>query len=127
MSVKNRNKHNSSEKNSSSNNQDDVAKKSPKSSNGVSSGPAPQGSGSGTSLKLIAALCYIVLVAVAGFAAIYLQQVLEEVHQISTKNKESAQKNAELTRQMEGVLQQVRNTSGKRSQGQTTDTILIRF
>lgn len=105
MTAKNR-KQNSSEKTSPSN-QDDVAKKSPKASNGVAGVSAPPGSGSGSSVKLIAALCYIILVAAAGFAAFYLQQVLEEVQDISTKNKESLKKNAELALKVENVVQQV--------------------
>lgn len=104
--AKNRNKSSSSEKNSIPSNQDDVAKKIPKTSNGVG-GSAPHGSGSESWVKLIAVLCYIILVAAAGIAAFYLQQVLEEVHEVTTKNEESIKKNAELTRNMENVLHQV--------------------
>ncbi|XP_062339330.1 cytoskeleton-associated protein 4 [Osmerus eperlanus] len=103
--TKNR-KPNTSEKNSAPYIQDDVAKKIQKTSNGVS-GSAPHGSGSESWVKVIAVVCYIVLVAAAGFAAFYLQQVLEEVHEVSTKNEESLKENAELTRKMENVLQQV--------------------
>lgn len=103
MTAKNR-KNNSSEKNASSS-PDDVAKKSMK-SNGVNV-TVPQGSGSGSWVTFVAALCYIVLVAAAGFAAFYLQQVLEEVNQINKNNEESVKKNAELTRKMENVVQQV--------------------
>ncbi|XP_024233177.1 cytoskeleton-associated protein 4-like [Oncorhynchus tshawytscha] len=106
MTARNRNKNNLSEKTASST-QDDVAKKSPKpSSNGS---PSIQGSGSGSWVKVIAALCYIALVAAAGFAAIYLQQVLKEVHQISSRNEETVRKNAEVAHKVENVLQQVDN------------------
>ena len=93
--------------------QDEAPKKAPKtsSSNGVSgvSGAPQGGSGSSSSscIKLLAAVCYIALITAAGIAAIYLQQVLEEVHQITAKSQESARENAELTRKTEGVLQQV--------------------
>ena len=109
--TKNR-KSNTSEKNSAPSIQDDVAKKIQKTSNGVS-GSAPLGSGSESWVKLTAVVCYIVLVAAAGFAAFYLQQVLEEVNEVSTKNEESLKKNAELTRKMENVLQQVGNAINK--------------
>lgn len=58
-------------------------------------------------MKLLAALCYISLVTGAGFASFYLQQVLEEVSQISNRHEESSQKNAELAQKVESVLQQV--------------------
>lgn len=106
MTARHRNKNNLSEKTASPT-QDDVAKKSPKpSSNGS---PSIQGSGSGSWVKVIAALCYIALVAAAGFAAIYLQQVLKEVHQISSRNEETVRKNAEVAHKVENVLQQVSN------------------
>lgn len=104
MTARHRNKNNLSEKTASPT-QDDVAKKSPKpSSNG-----SPSIQGSGSWVKVIAALCYIVLVAAAGFAAIYLQQVLKEVHQISSRNEETVRKNAEVAHKVENVLQQVSN------------------
>ncbi|XP_055793608.1 cytoskeleton-associated protein 4-like [Salvelinus fontinalis] len=109
MTARHRNKNNLSEKTASPT-QDDVAKKSPKpSSNGS---PSIQGSGSGSWVKVIAALCYIALVAAAGFAAIYLQQVLKEVHQISSRNEETVRKNAEVAHKVENVLQQVDNVRG---------------
>ncbi|XP_029598313.1 cytoskeleton-associated protein 4 [Salmo trutta] len=107
MTARHRNKNNLSEKTASPT-QDDVAKKSPKpSSNG-----SPSIQGSGSWVKVIAALCYIALVAAAGFAAIYLQQVLIEVHQISSRNEETVRKNAEVAHKVENVLQQVDNVRG---------------
>ncbi|CDQ79465.1 unnamed protein product [Oncorhynchus mykiss] len=109
MTARHRNKNNLSEKTASPT-QDDVAKKSPKpSSNGS---PSIQGSGSGSWVKVIAALCYIALVAAAGFAAIYLQQVLKEVHQISSRNEETVRENAEVAHKVENVLQRVDNVRG---------------
>ncbi|XP_010885706.1 cytoskeleton-associated protein 4 [Esox lucius] len=109
MTVKPRNKNNAGEKTASST-QDDMAKKSPKSSKEVS--PSNQQSGSGSLVKVIAALCYIALLAAAAFAAIYLQQVLEEIHQISTRNEVTVRTNEELAGKVENVLQQVDNMRG---------------
>ncbi|XP_064794963.1 cytoskeleton-associated protein 4-like [Oncorhynchus masou masou] len=104
MTARNRNKNNLSEKTASST-QDDVAKKSPKP--GSNGSPSIQGSGSW--VKVLAALCYIALVAAAGFAAIYLQQVLKEVHQISSRHEETVRENAEVAHKVENVLQRVDN------------------
>ncbi|KAI1888110.1 hypothetical protein AGOR_G00181670 [Albula goreensis] len=106
MPAKHRNKSNTSDKNPTSN-QDDVAKKIPKASKESDS----SGSGSGSWAKVLAALSYIALVAAAGFAAFYLQRVVEEVGQINSRTEESIQKNAELTKKMESVLQQVDSLS----------------
>lgn len=115
MTAKHRNKNNSTSNNEKNAPpppppQDDVAKKSQKAIK-VEPLPAPHpksSSGSGTCMKLLAALCYIALVAGAGFASFYLQQVLEEVSQISNRHEESLQKNAELAQKVDTVLQQVR-------------------
>ncbi|KAG5845966.1 hypothetical protein ANANG_G00144760 [Anguilla anguilla] len=101
MTAKHRNK-NASDKNSTSI-QDDVAKKITKASKSTDS----TASGSGTWTKALAALSYIALVAAAGFAAFYLQKVVEEVGQISSRTEATIQKNAELTKKMESALQQV--------------------
>ena len=101
MTAKNRNK-NASDKNSTPI-QDDVAKKITKASKGSDS----PGSGSGNWTKILAALSYIALVAAAGFAAFYLQKVVEEVGQISSRTEASIQKTAELTKKMESALLQV--------------------
>ncbi|XP_045928348.1 cytoskeleton-associated protein 4 [Micropterus dolomieu] len=104
MTAKHR--HKNSEKSASI--QDDAPKKSQKNaSNGVS-GPAPQGPRSGSCLGLVATtVFYIALLGAAGFAAFYLQQVVEEMHQASARHEESARKNAELSSKMESVAQQV--------------------
>lgn len=116
MTAKHRNKNNASANNNEKNapapqQQDDVAKKSQKATKAETLPvPAPHpksSSGSGTCMKLLAALCYISLVTGAGFASFYLQQVLEEVSQISNRHEESSQKNAELAQKVESVLQQV--------------------
>lgn len=126
MTAKHRNKNssnstanNNNEKNASPpQHQDDVAKKSQKASKAETPAPAAavvaaphpkpsSGSSSGGCVKLLAALCYIALVAGAGVASFYLQQVLEEVNQISSRHQESAQKNAELSQKLEAALQQV--------------------
>ncbi|KAM9334745.1 cytoskeleton-associated protein 4 [Symphorus nematophorus] len=109
MTAKNRHKNNSSEKSQAASSQDDASKKSQKSSasNGVS-GPAPQGPKSGSFLGLLAsAVFYIALIGAAGFAAFHLQQVVEEMRQMSAKNEESARQNAELGTKMDSVVQQV--------------------
>ena len=49
----------------------------------------------------------VALVAGGGFAAFYLQQALEEVHQIGAKNEETALEHAKLHGRMESVLEQV--------------------
>ncbi|XP_030295099.1 cytoskeleton-associated protein 4 [Sparus aurata] len=114
MTAKNRHKSSSGEKSPASS-QDD-AKKSPKisssssgsSSNGVS-GPAPQGPPrSGSCLALVAStLFYIALIGAVGFAAFYLQQVVEEMRTTSAGQEESARLSAELGSKMDSVVQQV--------------------
>lgn len=103
MTAKHRNK-NASDKNSTSV-QDDVAKKITKASKGSDS----PGTGSGNWAKVLAALSYVALVTAAGFAAFYLQKVVEEVGQISSRTEATIQKNAELTKKMESALLQVCN------------------
>lgn len=106
MTAKNRNKN--SEKSAASS-PEDVPKKSPKSSssNGVS-GPAPQGPPSGSCLGLFATIAfYIGLIGAVGFAAVYLQQVVEEVRQISVRHEQSARHDGELSVKMDSVVQQV--------------------
>ncbi|XP_044042584.1 cytoskeleton-associated protein 4 [Siniperca chuatsi] len=107
MTAKNRHKSSSSEKSAAAI-QDDASKKSQKStSNGVS-GPAPQGPRSGSCLGLLlTTVFYIALIGAAGFAAFYLQQVVEEIRQTTARHEESALQNAELSSKMESVVQQV--------------------
>lgn len=108
MTAKNRNKNNSSEKSAASS-PEDASKKSPKSSasNGVS-GPAPQGPRSGSCVGLVfTTVFYLALIGAAGFAAFYLQQVVEEIRATSAKHEESARQSAELSSKMESVVQQV--------------------
>ncbi len=111
MTAKNRHKNSSSEKSAASI-QEDASKKSQKStSNGVS-GPAPQGPRSGSCLGLlVTTLFYIALIGAAGFAAFYLQQVVEEIRQTNARQEESARQNAELSSKMESVVQQVKRKS----------------
>uniref|UniRef100_A0A3Q1BSI1 Cytoskeleton-associated protein 4 n=1 Tax=Amphiprion ocellaris TaxID=80972 RepID=A0A3Q1BSI1_AMPOC len=109
MTAKNRQKN--SEKSAASS-QEDAPKKNPKSSsssssNGVS-GPAAQGPRSGSCLGLlVTTVFYIALIGAAGFAAFYLQQVVEEIRQTNAKHEESAKQSAELSSKMESVFQQV--------------------
>ncbi|KAM4711804.1 cytoskeleton-associated protein 4 [Anableps anableps] len=107
MTTKNRPKN--SEK-SAAPSQDDAPKKSQKSggaTNGVS-GPGPQGPRSGSCLGLlVTTVFYIAMIGAAGFAAFYLQQVVEEVRQIHAKHEEGARRGAELGTKMENVVQQV--------------------
>ncbi|XP_035258120.1 myosin-9-like [Anguilla anguilla] len=99
MTAKQRNKNNIIDNNSHSN-QDDVAKK-------ASQGSEERGSVSGSWAKVLAVLCYIILVAAAGSAALYFQRVLEEMGQLSRRTEETMQKNAELASRLESVLHQV--------------------
>lgn len=107
MTTKNRPKN--SEK-SAAPGQDDASKKSQKSggaTNGVS-GPGPQGPRSGSCLGLLVnAVFYAAMIGAAGFAAFYLQQVVEEVRQIHAEYEENARRGAELGTKMENVLHQV--------------------
>ncbi|XP_041834119.1 cytoskeleton-associated protein 4 [Melanotaenia boesemani] len=106
MAAKNRQKN--SEKTAAPS-QEDASKRSQKSSstNGVS-GPAPQGPRSGSCLGLlITTVFYVALIGAAGFAAFYLQQVVEEIRQTNAKQEQSARQNAELGSKMESLLQQV--------------------
>lgn len=107
MTAKNRHKNSTSEK-STVPSQEDVPKKSQKtSSNGVTGSPA-QGSGSGSCLGFfVSAVFYVTLLGAAGFAAFYLQQVMEEIRQTSAKQEKSVQQNGELINKMQSVAQQV--------------------
>ncbi|KAF1372288.1 hypothetical protein PFLUV_G00263710 [Perca fluviatilis] len=111
MTAKNRHKNSSSEKSAASS-QDDASKKSQKSTSNGLSGPGPQGPRSGSCLGFVAtAVFYIALIGAAGFAAFYLQQVVEEMRQTNARHEESARQNAELSGKMESVVQQVESLS----------------
>ncbi|XP_023263989.1 cytoskeleton-associated protein 4-like [Seriola lalandi dorsalis] len=108
MTLKNRHKSSSSEKSPASS-QEDASKKSPKSTttNGVS-GSGAQGPRSRSCLGLVVTtVIYVALIGAAGFAAFYLQQVVEEIRQTNARHEESAQQSAELNSKMESVVQQV--------------------
>ncbi|XP_029317367.1 cytoskeleton-associated protein 4 [Cottoperca gobio] len=112
MAVKNRLKNSEKSEKSAASSQDDASKKSQKSSSNGVSGPGPQGSQSGSCLGLVATIVfYIALLGAAGFAAFYLQQVVEEIRQTSTRHEESARQNAELSGKMDSVVQQVESLS----------------
>lgn len=89
--------------------QDDAPKKSQRSSNNGVSGSAPQGSPrSGGCLGfLVTTVFYVALIGAAGFAAFYVQQVVEEIRRTNAKHVESARQSAELSGKMESVVQQV--------------------
>lgn len=107
MAAKNRNKNITSEK-SPATSQDDAPKKSQKSSNNGVTGSVAQGPRSGSCLGFfVSAVFYVTLIVAAGFAAFYLQQVMEEIRQTSAKNEKSAQQNADIVNKMESVTQQV--------------------
>ena len=99
MTAKQKNKNSIIDKNSHSN-QDDVARKEDQGS---------EARGSGSWAKVLAVLCYIVLVAAAGSVALYFQRVMDEMGQISRRTEASVHKNAELALRMDSVLQQVCN------------------
>uniref|UniRef100_A0A3Q1IZU5 Cytoskeleton associated protein 4 n=1 Tax=Anabas testudineus TaxID=64144 RepID=A0A3Q1IZU5_ANATE len=104
MTAKNRNKNSSSEKSAASS-QEDAAKKTPKSTsnNGVS-GSGSQGSRSGSCLGfVVSTVFYIAIIGAAGFAAFYLQQVVEEIRQASARHEESARQSAELSKSSLGI------------------------
>lgn len=107
MTAKNRHKNSTSEKSTVSS-QEDMPKKNQKaSSNGVTGSPA-QGAGSGSCLGFfVTAVFYVTLLGGAGFAAFYLQQVMEEIRQTSALHQKSAQQNEELISKMQSVAQQV--------------------
>ncbi|TNN63123.1 Cytoskeleton-associated protein 4 [Liparis tanakae] len=127
MTAKNRNKNISSEKSASAAAPpDDAPKKSPKSAaanaanaanGGGGGGPGPlqgsgSGSGSGSRLGLVAtALFYMALLGAAGFAALHVQRVVEELRETGAGHAESARRSAELSGQMESVVQQVESLS----------------
>uniref|UniRef100_A0A3B4Y8H0 Cytoskeleton-associated protein 4-like n=1 Tax=Seriola lalandi dorsalis TaxID=1841481 RepID=A0A3B4Y8H0_SERLL len=90
MTLKNRHKSSSSEKSPASS-QEDASKKSPKSTttNGVS-GSGAQGPRSRSCLGLVVTtVIYVALIGAAGFAAFYLQQVVEEIRQTNARHEES--------------------------------------
>uniref|UniRef100_A0A8C6UC46 Cytoskeleton-associated protein 4 n=1 Tax=Neogobius melanostomus TaxID=47308 RepID=A0A8C6UC46_9GOBI len=104
MTAKNRHKNSTSEK-STVPSQEDMPKKNQKtSSNGVSGSPAQGGSGSGSCLGFfVSALFYITLLGGVGFAAFYLQQVMEEIRQTNAKHEKSAKQNEELISKMQSM------------------------
>ncbi|KAM7378332.1 hypothetical protein PAMA_013298 [Pampus argenteus] len=104
MTARNRAKNDKSPSSS----QDDAPKKSQKSTGNGVSGPATQGSRSGSWLGFIlSGVFYIALIGAAGFAAFHLQQIVEEIRQTNARHEESAQRNAALGSKMESVVQQV--------------------
>lgn len=108
--AKTRNKNSTGEKSAVSH-QEDVGKKPQKSTgNNGASVPGSQGQGprSGSCLgSLVTAVFYVALMGAAGFAAFYLQQVVEEIRQTSGRHEESARQSAQLGTTMENVVQQV--------------------
>uniref|UniRef100_G3Q8L2 Cytoskeleton associated protein 4 n=1 Tax=Gasterosteus aculeatus aculeatus TaxID=481459 RepID=G3Q8L2_GASAC len=103
MTAKNRHKNSSSEKSAAAaaaaSSAEDAPKKSPRSTGNGVSGPGPQGSGSGSclSLGLVAtALFYVALLSAAGFAAFYMQRVVEEIQKSGARHEEAARQSAEL-------------------------------
>ncbi|XP_076015143.1 cytoskeleton-associated protein 4 [Genypterus blacodes] len=114
MTAKNRQKQNNSSEKTSPPSQEDAPKKSQKSasSNGMSGSVAQGPSHSRSCVGLIVSVvCYIAVVGAAGFAAFYLQQVVEEIRLSGAKQEESAQQSAELSTKMESVIQQVESLS----------------
>ncbi|XP_040029023.2 cytoskeleton-associated protein 4 [Gasterosteus aculeatus] len=114
MTAKNRHKNSSSEKSAAAaaaaSSAEDAPKKSPRSTGNGVSGPGPQGSGSGSclSLGLVAtALFYVALLSAAGFAAFYMQRVVEEIQKSGARHEEAARQSAELSGKVERVVQQV--------------------
>lgn len=106
MTAKNR--HRNSEKNSTSN-QDDASKKSQTgtSVSGVG-GPGPQGTRSRSCFGLVATtVFYIALMGSAGFAAFYLQKVVEEIRETTARQEESVRHNADMGTKLDSVVQQV--------------------
>lgn len=106
MTAKNR--HRNSEKSAASN-QDDASKKSQTGTNvsGVG-GPGPQGTRSKSCIGLVATtLFYIALIGSAGFAAFYLQKVVEEIRETTARQEESARHNEDVGTKLDSVVQQV--------------------
>ncbi|XP_072311207.1 cytoskeleton-associated protein 4 [Eucyclogobius newberryi] len=107
MTAKNRQKSGTAEKTAAPSQEDAPKKNQKTSSNGTSSSPS-QGSSSGSCLGFFAtAVFYVTLLGASGFAAFYLQQVMEEIRQTSFSHEKSAQQNAELLGKMQTVTQQV--------------------
>ncbi|XP_034434668.1 cytoskeleton-associated protein 4 isoform X3 [Hippoglossus hippoglossus] len=109
MTAKNRTKSSSGEKSAAPVSQDEAPKKTQKSpSNGSTGSPGPQGPRTRGYLGLVLnTVFYAALIGAAGFAAFYLQQVVEEIRESSARNEQSAQRSAELGSKMEIVVQQV--------------------
>lgn len=106
MTAKNR--HRNSEKSATSN-QDDAPKKSQTgtSVSGVG-GPGPQGIRSRSCIGIFATtVFYIALIGSAGFAAFYLQKVVEQIQESTAKQDESARLNADMGTKLDSVVQQV--------------------
>ncbi|XP_029019936.1 cytoskeleton-associated protein 4 [Betta splendens] len=106
--AKSRNKNSAGEKSPAAP-QEDAGKKAQKSggANGASA-PGSQGPRPGSCLgSLATTVFYLGLIGAAGFAAFYLQQVVEEIRQTSGRHEESARLGAELSTKMENVAQQV--------------------
>lgn len=106
MTAKNR--HRNSEKSATSN-QDDASKKSQTgtSVSGVG-GPGPQGTRSRSCIGLVATtVFYIALMGAAGFAAFYMQKVVEEIREATARQEESARHNADIDTKLDSVVQQV--------------------
>lgn len=108
MTAKNRQR--TSEKTAASS-QDDAPKKS-QANAGVSAaaGPGSQKSRPRSSSflgVLGSAVFYVAVIGAAGFAAVYLQKVVEEMQQATARQEESARQNALVATKLDGVVLQV--------------------
>lgn len=108
MTAKNR--HRTSEKSAPSS-QDDAPKKS-QTNAGAPAAAAPGSQRSRPrSSSFLGMLCstvfYVAVIGAAGFAAVYLQKVVEEMQQATARQEESARQNAVLATKLDGIVFQV--------------------
>uniref|UniRef100_A0A3Q3VMR5 Cytoskeleton-associated protein 4 n=1 Tax=Mola mola TaxID=94237 RepID=A0A3Q3VMR5_MOLML len=109
MTAKNR--HRSSEKSAASS-QDDAAKKSQASSGAPrAAGPGPQGPQGPRTRSCLGLLAttvfYVALICAAGFAAFYLQKVVEEMRETTARQEESARRTADVGTKLDDIVLQI--------------------
>lgn len=112
MTAKNR--HRTSEKSAASS-QDDAPKKSQTNAGAAAPGSQRSRPRSSSHLGMLwTAVFYVAVIGAAGFAAVYLQKVVEEMQQATARQEESARQNAVLATKLDGVVLQVGSKPAKR-------------
>lgn len=106
MTAKNRQR--SSEKSAASSQDDAPKKNQANASVSAAFGPGSREPRSRSCISIfVSTVFYIALIGAAGFAAFYVQKVVEEMRQATATQEESARQNAEMATKVDNVVLQV--------------------